>query len=41
VTTLGGFADGVIVGSALVEAIDRGEDPAAFVRGLRGEETAS
>jgi hypothetical protein len=24
-----------------VEAIDRGVDPAAFVRGLRGEETAS
>jgi tryptophan synthase alpha chain len=29
-------ADGVIVGSALVEAIGRGEDPAAFLRGLRG-----
>ena len=41
VTALGGFSDGVIVGSALVEAIDRGQDPAAFVRGLRGEETAS
>lgn len=41
VTALGGLADGVIVGSALVEAIDRGVDPAAFVRALRGEETAS
>ena len=41
VAALGGFVDGVIVGSALVEAIDRGQDPAAFVRGLRGEEKAS
>jgi tryptophan synthase alpha chain len=29
-------ADGVIVGSALVEVLERGEDPAAFLRGLRG-----
>jgi len=29
------FVDGVIVGSALVEVIERGEDPAAFLRGLR------
>lgn len=28
--------DGVIVGSALVEVIERGEDPAAFLRSLRG-----
>jgi len=28
-------ADGVIVGSALVEALERGESPAAFLRGLR------
>ena len=41
VAALGAFADGVIVGSALVEAIDRGQDPAAFVRGLRGEEAVS
>lgn len=41
VTSLGQSANGVIVGSALVEAIDRGQDPAAFVRGLRGEESAS
>ena len=27
-------ADGVIVGSALVEALERGEDPAAFLAGL-------
>jgi tryptophan synthase alpha chain len=30
------FVDGVIVGSALVEVIERGEDPAAFLRSLRG-----
>jgi len=29
-------ADGVIVGSALVEALERGDDPAAFLEGLRG-----
>jgi tryptophan synthase alpha chain len=28
-------ADGAIVGSALIEALDRGEDPASFLRGLR------
>ena len=28
-------ADGVIVGSALVEALERGEDPAAFINSLR------
>ncbi|HLS81029.1 MAG TPA: tryptophan synthase subunit alpha [Steroidobacter sp.] len=28
--------DGVIVGSALIEAIERGEDPGAFLRSLRG-----
>jgi tryptophan synthase alpha chain len=27
--------DGVVVGSALVEVLERGEDPAAFLRGLR------
>jgi tryptophan synthase alpha chain len=27
-------ADGVIVGSALIEAIERGEDPARFLRSL-------
>jgi tryptophan synthase alpha chain len=29
-------ADGVIVGSALIEVLERGEDPAAFLRALRG-----
>jgi len=29
------FVDGVIVGSALVEVIERNEDPAAFLRSLR------
>lgn len=29
-------ADGAIVGSALIEALERGEDPAAFLRSLRG-----
>jgi tryptophan synthase alpha chain len=28
-------ADGVIVGSALVEVLERGEDPATFLRKLR------
>ena len=28
-------ADGVIVGSALIEVLEAGEDPAAFLRGLR------
>jgi tryptophan synthase alpha chain len=35
VARLAGHADGVIVGSALVEVLERGEDPAAFLRGLR------
>lgn len=35
VARIAGRADGVIVGSALVEAIERGEDPAVFLRGLR------
>jgi tryptophan synthase alpha chain len=29
------YVDGVIVGSALIEVIERGEDPAAFLRALR------
>lgn len=36
VRRLAGHADGVIVGSALVDLIDRGEDAAAFLDGLRG-----
>ena len=35
VARLAGHADGVIVGSALVEVLERGEDPAEFLRGLR------
>ena len=30
------YVDGVIVGSALVEVIERGEDAAAFLKGLHG-----
>jgi len=30
------YVDGVIVGSALVEVLERGEDAAAFLRSLRG-----
>ncbi len=35
VARLAGHADGVIVGSALVEVLERGEDPAVFLRALR------
>ena len=35
VREIGGHADGVIVGSALVEALERGEDPARFIEALR------
>lgn len=35
VTALAGHVDGVVVGSALIDAIDRGEDPTAFLDGLR------
>ena len=35
VSQLAPYVDGVIVGSALVEALERGEDPAAFLRSLR------
>jgi len=34
VRAIGGHADGVIVGSALIEVLERGEDPSAFLRGL-------
>lgn len=34
VTALTGHADGVIVGSALVDVLQRGADPVAFLRGL-------
>jgi len=35
VRQIGAHADGVIVGSALVEALERGDDPAEFLNGLR------
>jgi tryptophan synthase alpha chain len=38
VRTIGAHADGVIVGSALVEALERGADPAEFLRALRGKQ---
>jgi tryptophan synthase alpha chain len=31
-----GHVDGVVVGSALVEVLERGDDPVAFLQGLRG-----
>jgi tryptophan synthase alpha chain len=37
VQRLAGHVDGVIVGSALVEVIERGEDPARFLRALRAD----
>jgi tryptophan synthase alpha chain len=35
VATIARHADGVIVGSALVEVLERGEDPAVFLKSLR------
>ena len=35
VALLGGHVDGVVVGSALVEVLERGEDPTTFLQGLR------
>src|SRR5690606_16676935 len=35
VELIGRHADGVIVGSALVEVLERGEDPAAFLQSLK------
>jgi len=35
VALFGGHVDGVIVGSALVETLERGEDPGAFLKSLR------
>ncbi len=37
VERLGPHVDGVIVGSALVEALERGDDPGAFLRSLRAQ----
>lgn len=36
VARMAGHVDGVVVGSALVEVLERGADPAEFLRGLRG-----
>jgi len=36
VELLGEHADGVIVGSALVEVLERGQSPAEFLKGLKG-----
>jgi tryptophan synthase alpha chain len=35
VTQMAPHVDGVAVGAALVEVLERGEDPAAFLRSLR------
>ena len=35
VEELAGHVDGVVVGSALIDAIERGEEPGAFLAGLR------
>ena len=35
VRALSGVADGVIVGSAVIDCLDRGENPGAFIRSLR------
>lgn len=37
VERMAGHVDGVVVGSALVEVLERGGDPASFLRGLRGD----
>jgi tryptophan synthase alpha chain len=36
VEKLRGHVEGVVVGSALVEVLERGEDPTAWLRALRG-----
>ena len=36
VARMTGHVDGVVVGSALVEVLERGEDPAGFLAALRG-----
>jgi tryptophan synthase alpha chain len=35
VARMRGHVDGVVVGSALVEVLERGADPAQFLRGLK------
>ncbi len=41
VEVLTGHVDGVVVGSALIDAIEHGDDPAEFLGGLRPAEVAS
>jgi tryptophan synthase alpha chain len=41
VERLRGHVDGVVVGSALVEVLERGVDPTAWLRALRGTSTAA
>lgn len=41
VEALSGHVDGVVVGSALIDAIDRGDDPAEFLESLRPVEVGS
>ena len=41
VAQLAGHVDGVVVGSALIDAIDRGDDPARFLAGLRPSKAAA
>ncbi|HSM44330.1 MAG TPA: tryptophan synthase subunit alpha [Acidimicrobiia bacterium] len=41
VVALSGHVDGVVVGSALIDALDRGEDPGEFLEGLRPLEVVS
>jgi tryptophan synthase alpha chain len=36
VALIGAHADGAVVGAALVEVLERREDPAAFLRSLCG-----
>jgi tryptophan synthase alpha subunit len=36
VARLAGHVDGVVVGSALVEVLERGDDPVRFLESLRG-----
>ncbi len=41
VSTLASHVDGVIVGSALIEVLERGDDPVAFLRTLRDEKATA
>lgn len=41
VAALAGHVDGVVVGSALIDAVDRGDDPAGFLEALRPVEVGS